>query len=169
MPYEWTNQPLAAGGERSSPAALLRLWPHRSLPRVGFVGFIAGTAAFAGLPIVGMLGSPVLWVLLPFVLAAQTGIWCALRLSYRSGEVVEELRLWPDRLELVRSEPRRPVQRWESNPHWIQTGLHKTGGPVPNYLTLTAAGRTVEVGAFLSEDERLMLKPELEDALRRLH
>ena len=37
-----------------------------------------------------------------------------------------------------------------------------------NYLTLTGAGRTVEIGAFLSEEERIELKPQLEDALRRL-
>jgi hypothetical protein len=39
---------------------------------------------------------------------------------------------------------------------------------VSNYLTFTGAGRTVELGAFLSEEERLELKPEIEDALRRL-
>ncbi len=36
--------------------------------------------------------------------------------------------------------------------------MHKTGGPVPNYITLTGNGRTVELGgAFLSEEERRTL------------
>ena len=34
--------------DRLSPRALLRLWPHRSLPQAGFVGFIAATAAYVG-------------------------------------------------------------------------------------------------------------------------
>ena len=43
--------------------------------------------------------------------------------------------------------------------------MHKTGGPVPNYVTLSGKGREVEIGAFLSEDERVSLFGELEDAL----
>ena len=39
---------------------------------------------------------------------------------------------------------------------------------MPNYLTLSGSGRTVEIGAFLSEEERLELKPALEDALQQL-
>ena len=56
MPYEWTDHGTAP--ERSgaavvsgavsgdiSGAAVLRLWPHRSLPREGFAGFIAAETA----------------------------------------------------------------------------------------------------------------------------
>lgn len=154
--------------EPRPPVALLRLWPHRSLPLHGFVGFFGGTAALAALPLLMVLGSPILWVLLPFLLVTFGALWAAFRFSYRSGEVVEELRLWPDRLELTRSEPRLPQRRWEANPHWVRAALHESGGPVPNYLTLTGAGRTVEIGAFLSEDERLRLWRELPAMLRRL-
>jgi hypothetical protein len=37
---------------------------------------------------------------------------------------------------------------------------------VPNYLTLKAEGREVELGAFLSEGERVALRGELADRLR---
>src|SRR4028118_2107767 len=84
------------------------------------------------------------------------------------AELPPAARRGPDRVELARCDPRRPVRSWEANPHWIRTVLHQTGGPVPNYLTLSGSGRTVEIGAFLSEEERLELKPELEDALQRL-
>ena len=40
--------------------------------------------------------------------------------------------------------------------------LHETGGPVPNYVTLSGNGREVEIGAFLSEDERVELFSELQ-------
>jgi len=167
MPYQWTDPtPLPEDG--TPPVAQLRLWPHRSLPRTGFAGFFSGTAALAALPMLTVLGSPVLWGLLPFFVLTLGALWFAIQVTYRSGEVREELRLWPDRVLLTRHDPRRPPRRWEANPHWIRTALHATGGPVPNYLTLTGAGRTVELGAFLSEEERVELRPEIEAALRRL-
>ena len=174
MPYAWTRR---AAPERSGaasvagdppPDAELRLWPHRSLPPRGFAAFIGVTAALAALPLVTVLGTAVLWGLLPFVALTLAGVWWALRHSYRTGEVVEELRLWPDRIELVRHDPHRPARRWDANPHWVRAAIHEEGGPVPHYLTLTGAGRTVEIGAFLSEDERVALKPEIEAALARL-
>jgi len=39
--------------------------------------------------------------------------------------------------------------------------MHETGGPVPHYVTLSGNGREVEIGAFLSEDERVELFSEL--------
>jgi len=167
MPYHWT-EPLAAEAEALPPVAHLRLWPHRSLPRRGFVRFFGATAALGALPILTVVGSPILWGLLPFFLVTMGGLWAAIQFSYRTGEVVEDLRLWPDRVELTRCESRRPLRRWEANPHWIRPALHEKGGPVPNYLTLTGAGRTVEIGAFLSEDERLTLWRELPRVLSGL-
>lgn len=166
MPYEWTDpQPLNEGRR---PVARLRLWPHRSLPRRGFAAFFGTSAALAALPMLTVLGSPILWGLLPFVILTFGALWFALQASYRTAEVEEELHLWPDRVMLTRRDRRQPPKVWEANPHWIRTALHETGGPVPNYLTLTGSGRTVEIGSFLSEEERLDLKPEIEDALRRL-
>ena len=43
--------------------------------------------------------------------------------------------------------------------------MHQQGGPVPWYVTLTGNGRTVEIGAFLSEYERRVLYGELASAL----
>jgi uncharacterized membrane protein len=39
---------------------------------------------------------------------------------------------------------------------------------VPNYLTLKGNGREVEIGAFLSEPERLTLRRELMAALAQM-
>jgi uncharacterized membrane protein len=138
------------------------------MPRAGFVRFFGATAALAAVPLLTLLGSPVLWGVLPFFLLTLGALWAAIQSTYRSGEAREELRLWPDRVELVRHDRRGTPRSWEANPHWVRTALHATGGPVPNYLTLTGAGRTVEIGAFLSEEERLDLRPEIEDRLARL-
>jgi uncharacterized membrane protein len=39
--------------------------------------------------------------------------------------------------------------------------MHPKGGPVPNYVTLSGNGREVEIGAFLSEEERKALYDDL--------
>ena len=54
MPYEW----LPPSGD---DIQRLHLWPYRSLPRRGMVWFIGGTAALIGLPLLVLIGSPILW------------------------------------------------------------------------------------------------------------
>jgi uncharacterized membrane protein len=158
MPYEWV--------ERADTCAELHLWPYRSLRRKGMVGFVTLTAGLLALPLLVLIGSPVLWGLLPFVVGAVAAIWLALQRSYRDAEIVEVLRLTPDHVQLTRHGPRGRKQEWQANPHWVQVNMHNTGGPVPSYLTLRGAGREVELGAFLTQDERLTLERDLRSALR---
>jgi len=160
MPYEWL--PPDYGTDR------LHLWPHRSLTQSGFVWFIGGTAGLIAVPLVAVLGSPVLWALLPFLLGTIWAIWFALRKNGRDRDIVEDLTLSPARITLSRHGPRGKRLDWEANPYWVRVTLHPTAGPVPNYLTLKADAREVEVGAFLSEDERIALRQDLEERLRRL-
>lgn len=160
MPYEWL--PPDGGTDR------LHLWPHRSLDQRGFVWFVGLTALLIAVPLLGILGSPVLWALLPFLLGAIWAIWFALRKNGRDRDIIEDLTLSPDRITLVRHGPRGRRQSWEANPYWVQAMLHETGGPVPNYLTLKGDGREVELGAFLSEDERVALRGDLASRLRAL-
>lgn len=160
MPYEWL--PSEANEHR------LHVWPHRSLTQRGFVWFLGLTASLIALPLLAVLGSPVVWALLPFPLATLAAIWLALRKNGRDRDVLEELVLSPTKVRLVRHNPRGPTQSWEANPHWVQVNLRPEGGPVPQYLTLRGAGREVELGAFLSEVERIALRRELTAALARL-
>jgi uncharacterized membrane protein len=161
MPYEWQSQ-------TPPDSQRLHLWPYRSLPRRGFVWFIAATCALIALPMLSVLGSPVLWGILPFFVAAVWGMWFALSKSYRDAEIVEDLTLTRDSLRLVRHGPRGRRQDWEANPYWVRVTLHASGGPVPNYLTLKGDGREVELGAFLSEEERIALKDDLQSRLATL-
>lgn len=164
MPYEWL--PLDPKDTETGPALHLHLWPYRSLPRRGFVIFIGMTAGLIAVPLLAVLGSPVLWGLLPFAVLAIAGLWWGLQRSYRDGEIIEDLVLRGDSITLTRHGPRGRRQDWQANPHWVRVILHPLGGPVPNYLTLRGAGREVELGAFLTETERLRLAAELQDALR---
>lgn len=160
MPYEWLPP--------QDDAQHLHLWPHRSLTQRGFVWFVGATAGLIGLPLFGVLGSPVLWALLPFLLAAVWAIWYALRKNGRDRDIVEDITLAADRITLVRHGPKGQRQAWEANPYWVRVTLHATGGPVPNYLTLKGEGREVELGAFLSEEERVALHADLRDRIPQL-
>lgn len=181
MPYEWVRNegkaPDSSGafsfgagsvGAGDPPRAELHLWPYRSLPLKGFVWFIGGTALLVLIPLLAVLGSPVLWGLLPFVGGALLLTWLLLRRSYRDGEVLEELKIWTDKISLTRHNPRSPNQSWDANPYWVRVELRPHGGPVKDYLVLKGGPRDVEIGAFLSIEERQALYGELTQALSRL-
>jgi len=153
MPYEWLPS--------DDTEARLHVWPHRSLSQRGFVWFLGLTAALIALPLIGILGSPVLWALLPFLLLAIAAIWFALRKNGKDRDILEDLHLTPSRVVLARHGPRGQRHDWSANPHWLRISLHETGGPVPSYLTLKGENREVELGAFLSEEERIALYREL--------
>ncbi|NGM45471.1 DUF2244 domain-containing protein [Rhodobacter sp. SGA-6-6] len=157
MPYQWLPP--------SGDTRRLHLWPHRSLTQPGFVWFVGTTAALIAVPLLAVLGNPVLWGLLPFLVAAIWAIWFALRKNGRDRDILEELVLSRDKITLTRHGPKGQRQDWRANPHWVRVESHRTGGPVPHYLTLKGGPREVEIGAFLSEEERISLQGELTEAL----
>jgi uncharacterized membrane protein len=158
MPYHWS--------ESEDGTVRLRAWPYRSLPKTGFVAFIGTTAALLSLPLLAVLGSPVLWALLPFLMATVWAIWFALARSYRSGALIEELTLTPDLITLSHRAPGQPTRDWQANPYWVTPQL--SAQPVPDYLTLTGGPRVVELGAFLTPAERRTLCADLNTRLRIL-
>ncbi|NQY60258.1 DUF2244 domain-containing protein [Cognatishimia sp.] len=154
MPHHWSDTP--------EGPVVLTLTAHRSLPPKGFAAVILITVAFLTLPLLSVLGTAVLWWMLPFLAAAVWALWAALRRSYKDGEVSEELTRAGDVLTLTHRPVRGDEMVWESNIYWVRVELHKTGGPVSNYVTLKGNGRHVELGRFLSEDERQELFNEMQ-------
>ncbi|QRF66838.1 DUF2244 domain-containing protein [Ponticoccus alexandrii] len=154
MPYHWTD---------TGPDAprRLRLWPHNSLSARGFAIMVLGFFLFASIPLYGLLGTVLLWGLLPFMLAATAGLYYALRRNAFDRRIVEDLTITADQTTLTHTDPRGAVQRWEAKTYWVSVAMHETDGPVPYYVTLKGAGREVELGAFLSEEERIALYDEL--------
>ncbi|MCZ0961535.1 DUF2244 domain-containing protein [Paracoccus benzoatiresistens] len=160
MPYEWID---TAPDHTGAVSYRLRLWPYRSLPRRGFVWFIGLTAGFMALPVVAMLGTAVLWGLLPFVLLVIGGVWFAIQRSYRQGDMVEELTLDRKTAHVSRRDPNGQIREWKTNSYWLRATLRR--GPVESYLTLTDGQREIELGAFLTPEERRSLH---DDIQRRL-
>ncbi len=160
MPYEWTTPPDAATQQ-------MRLWPHQSLPPRGFAGFILATFVMILIPLLALLGSVLLWGLLPFALMAVAGMYFALQNNHRARQIEEILTLEDDRAHLIHTTARGEVKEWNCNRYWVQVLKYENDGPVPQYVTLRGQGREVEIGAFLSEDERIDLFEDLTRQLRR--
>ncbi|MEQ6247490.1 DUF2244 domain-containing protein [Sulfitobacter sp. HNIBRBA3233] len=160
MPYEWTSQP-------HSVPQTMRLWPHQSLPARGMAAFVLSTFTLISIPVIPLLGSPILWGMLPFTLAAVWGIYFALQRNHRSRLIEEELVLSEDMAQLRRTNPRGDVQEWDCDRYWTKVTKYEADGPVPHYVTLRGKGREVEIGSFLSEEERIALYEDLKRALDR--
>lgn len=152
MPYRWTSEP---AGDR------LTLWPHQSLTARGFSIFIGTTAAMLTLPLFAVLGSPIVWVLLGFFVVPVWGVWRAIMANRRARMIEEEMTFAEGRLRLVHRPARGGERTWEAHPQWVSIHL-RNDGPVENYLTLTGGTREVELGAFLTPEERMDLKEDLE-------
>ncbi len=155
-PFERTDKPVLH----------VTLWPNRSLNAVGFrntmilvvVGSSIGIA-----PILLVTGN--LWLVFFAVIPVATLYIFFLR-NYRDGRLTEELRIYPDVIAVERREPSGKIHRWHANPYWVKVRLQDEH--VESYLTLEGNQRTIELGAFLSPEERLALKSEIDDALRSL-
>ena len=156
MPYEWSETP---------EARALTLWPHQSLTPRGFAWFIGVTAAMLTLPLIALLGSPVVWFLMFFFLIALASVWRAITANQRDRSRHEELTLTEDEVRLDHVPHAGPVLTWAANPHWVTVTL-RDDGPVEKYLTLRGNNREVEIGRFLSPEERSALFDELSQALR---
>lgn len=112
-------------------------------PPRGFAGFILVTFALILLPLVPLLGTVLLWGLLPFLLLALFGLWMALRRNHRNAQILEVLTLTESDAHLLRQNPKGPIQEWRCNRYWTTTHLHEKDGPVPYYVTLKGGGREV--------------------------
>ena len=156
MPYQWTDTP---SDKR------LRLWPHQSMTPEGFSWFIGVTALMLTLPLFAVLGSAVAWVLLIFFLAVLWGVWRAIMANKAARQMHEELRLSPDQVHLKHVPAEGAAKTWLANPHWVTVHI-RPKGPVEAYLTLRGGGREVELGAFLTPDERKELYSELLTVIR---
>ena len=162
MPYAWMSAP---EGAHEGAHKELHLWPHQSLRPDGYARFLSVTGLLITLPLLPLLGSPLLWMLLPFLLLALFGMKYALDRNRRDAQILEVLTIGEEDAQLERRNANGSSQGWHCNRYWTQVELHPENGPVPNYVTLRGGSRTVEIGAFLSEDERKALYQELKQVL----
>ena len=136
------------------------LHPHRSLSPTGFkvlMAVILSLSLSVGLfffsvgawPIPGFLGLDVL------------ALYWAFKLSYRSGNWRERIRLDNAHLTVDRIAPNGKQRQWQFEPNWLQVRIeHKN--EYEDRLILRSHGDHLVIGSFLTPSER----SEFADALR---
>ncbi len=152
--------------ERSDePLVAISLWPNRSLPRNGFRLVLCFTAFMLCIPLLPLLGTPVGTAMIPFLCGALLLLWYFLERNYKDGaRLREELRLWPDLIAVERHNVNGDQKFWQANPYWVRTELRDTEH-VESYLILKGGNRDIELGSFLSPEERVTLRNDLDRAL----
>src|SRR5690606_21577352 len=165
-----TPNELAAGG--ASPAAEAAgpvdgtlfdavLTPHRSLSPSGFVVLMSLIAAVGfGIGIAFItIGA---WPVFGFCGAEVALIWLCFRLSYRSGRTWERVRLTAESLTVERHQIDGSWHEWRFQPYWLRV-LMDDPPQHESRLVLTSHAESLDIGSFLTPEERL----DLAKALRR--
>ena len=155
MPYQWTQTP-----EKET----LTLWPHQSMTPQGFTWFIGATAGMLSLPLFAVLGSAVAWVLMVCFLITIGAVWRAITSNQHARSGQEVLTVSNDRVDLCHTRPDGDPLVWKAHRDWVKLSIREDG-PVEKYLTLRGGGREVELGAFLTPEERETLYDELSEVI----
>ncbi len=167
MPYRVVTDRTEAP---ASPGAFLyevQLWPHQSLTGTGFVWVIGLAFGMICLPLIALLGSIVLWGILPFAMGSVALLWFGLKRSWRDRDILETFVLTADAASLSRREADGTEKDWTANPYWVRVKRYEKVGRIEDYLTLEGGSRVVEIGAFLMPGERRRLEQDLVRALNR--
>ena len=162
---EGTGNREGAGNRSGHPVFEAVLYPRRSLsPRgfvilisaTGIVGFVYGIAflLMGAWPIFGFCGTE--WLLFIYLF----------RKHLKGDRRAERLRLYEDRFTVETISPKGEVQRYRFQPYWLQVILDRPEEP-DNALYLRSHGKQLQIGAFLSPQERRDIAGELRHVLTR--
>ncbi len=108
------------------------------------------------------------WLLLLFLLSPVLMLFAAFARRNYDLRLYEEITITRDALDLLHVKPNGTVLSFHTDPHWVKIEMQKEGGPVEDYLTLRDQKRHVELGRFLSPEERMKLYQELLDLKAKL-
>lgn len=142
----------------------LCLRPNRAMSGSGMVGafaLIGGVCMMVAIysAAQGNVFAPVFALLDVFVVGA------ALRLVWRGGDCAEWIELSGDALTVRREARGSSVEAARFHPYWVRLGPPPQGHP---RVILSSHGQSLEVGAFLGEQERNVLAATLRTALGNL-
>lgn len=140
------------------------LYPNCSLGRMGFAVLMAAivlvsAAVGAGFMMVGA------WPVTGFLGLDVLLLYLAFRWNYRQARRAEFVRLDQDGLTVRRLEPDGRSRGWRFEPYWVRVSVDQQTRN-DHRLVLSSHGQRLEIGAFLTTDERLELAHALNEALR---
>ena len=153
--------------EGEEPLLSLTIWPHRSCSKktftliLGIIGFILIAPTFLFLNISFALS------ILPFSILSIFLLFFVGNKNFKDALLIEKLKIYPKKIILERKEPNNDIKKWHSNPYWTKVNIYNNG-PVESYLTLKGNGKEVELGSFLTPEERINLKKIIDDTLFKL-
>ena len=145
----------------------IRLAPNRSLYSYGTkLVFLVIACGFL-LPIIPFIGSPIGTTLTIFSGLTFYLFLVMLQRNFQQGSTFEEILISKSKVVVVHQEKNKKQKIWEGNPYWTRVTLDINNPKLKNYLTLAGKGRHIELGAFLSADERVELKDKIQNALAK--
>ena len=92
-------------------------------------------------------------------------IYWAFRANYRSAREFETVEISPDALTITRQSLDGSVRRFDFQPYWVRIFLDEEPSG-SNRLRLRSHGNEVQIGKFLSDDERRTFAEILEAEIR---
>jgi uncharacterized membrane protein len=131
----------------------VRLTPHRSLNRTGFVlvmTFLSAISFATGVAFL-MMGA---WPILGFLGLDVLAIYVAFKINFGRARAREEITVTPSELRVRRVSHRGHVIEWVFNPLWVRLDeeIHPEFGTERLYLS--SRGRRISVGSFLGAEEK---------------
>ncbi|MGR3722324.1 DUF2244 domain-containing protein [Abyssibius alkaniclasticus] len=147
------------------PRYVKRLAPHRSLGANAQRKVVWFAVAGLALPILPLMLQGAASLVLLFAGLTLAALAIAFARNMRDARLCEIVRLWPDCLSVTRYEPDGTQRHWCAKPQELRLHI-SPDGPPENYLTLAGNNRRIELGAYLTPEERLALYEELDEALR---
>ena len=149
-----------------SPLFAALLTPHRSLSPSAIRWVIAFTALMASIPgiaffamgawpVVGLMGLDV--ILLTWALTA----------SYTDKDAFEEITLWPDALEIRNVSKTGKETNFSLNPFMVRFSVSRDDGARITALKIVARDTEIEIGRFLTPDDKANFAAVFAPALHR--
>ena len=149
------------------PLLSLTIWPHRSCDRKTFSKLLICIGLILILPTFLFLNISFALSILPFSLLSVLLLFVVGNKNFNDALLTENLKIYPKKIVLERKEPNNEIKKWFSNPYWTKVNLY-SNGPVESYLTLKGNGKEVELGSFLTPEERISLKKLIDETLHKL-
>ena len=154
-------------GVSEVPFIKIRLAPNRSLDSNGTKVVFCVIALGFLLPIIPFIGSPIGVTLTIFSGLTFYLFLTLLQKSFQQGNTFEEILISKNKIIVIHQEKNKEQMTWECNPYWTKVHLDINNPRLKNYLTLAGKGKRIELGAFLSPDERLELRDKIQNALAK--
>lgn len=159
MPPRWET--VATPPQEKGPAFIdAVLTPHRSLSGKAFLLVLCVFSAM-NVAIAVYWTVRGAWPVLAFLLLDVGLFALAFHINYRAARAFERVRVAADVMQVTRQPAQGRARHWVVSPHWAR--VEERGDAV----RITAGGRAMLVGAFLSPPERDDLANALRAALSR--